>query len=859
MLRPRYIALLVGAFAIAFVLIGAAAAFAGSPPVAAWSLNEDTGSVAHDSVAALNGTLSATGVNWISDGTSGSALRFSGGRVTIADSTALRQPTMAVRLWVRGDPDTPPANGQVILEKGDSNCTGGAYALVVDGGHVALRYRETYPSLQVKTLTVGASVLPSLWDGNWHLISFSSLDDPWGWVAMYQQGWVMGTESAPHALSHSGLDPANLVIGGPANASCNEASFTGDVDDVAVYSRFLPRDELAALETPVPTSVQVQSVDPIAVGATSTATVKIAPQPLAPGKLVATLLDAQDVAHGGGQVNFDGAWQLPADGVVTVPISADAAGTKLKFSWQPSLPQLPSETSVDVTVAKAGSESDLIINNTFIEDEPIDFAVDVSGYARVKADGVVDLYEVVDNVPTLVSSSPAISPVGSWVARAWFSLPARSAGTYEFEATYQGSDSFLPSDAPAQQIVVNPALVPGQVAINGGAATTDDPYVTVSVPAVGAVAIQISTDINNISKLRPPEAWAPTTTVRLTDPPIDDQDGVRTVWVRWADALNRWTDWSSDSIVLDRGLESGALTLNGGASETNTHTVSANVAVAHPDKVVSVQLSNDGDTWKTVAYAASVPWTLSSGDGQRTVRVRWVDSLGRQSVGSTDSIVVDTVAPTVSAVSIAFVDQSQPSAVIPMFVRWNGSDAGGIAGYDIGISRDGGAWSMMSRNVASPSILTWQAPGHSYKFRVRATDQAGNVGGWQPGSTLRLSAVQEKNAKITYSGTWSRSTSAGSWGGASKFSTNTGATATLRFTGKLVAWVSATGPTSGQARVYLDGHLVQTIDLWASSQVTAHVVFQHSWSGSAPHKIRIEVVGTVGHKRVDVDGFIFLT
>ena len=846
-------------WAVALLLLNVGVATADSP-VAAWSFSEGSGADTADSAGGLTGHLSGS-VSWISDGVAGHALHFSGGRVTVADSPVLRSATFGARLWVRGDPNSPPADGQVIMEKGDQNCAGGAYALVVDGGHVALRYLETYPYVHIQTLTIGNSVLPSLWDGAWHLVGFDTFDDDWGYVMLYQQGWVVGPEPAHHALVEQGLTPSSLNLGGAANSACNEAAFTGDIDEVAFYSHLVTRDELAAAEPQIPTTISIDSVGALAVGKTSSATVHIAPLPFAPGTVSASLVDPDGVEHGVGSVKFDGAWQLPADGKVVVPIQPGTTGTLLKVRWLPSLPQIGSEAEVNVTVAKASTQATLVTYiNTYIENEPIDFSVRVSSTADVKVSGPVRLYDQTASGPILIDTQPAISPVGSLEAWAQFSLPARTAGTYELSATYGGSSTLESSYAPTQEIVVNPALVPGAVLINNGDETTDSEYVTVAIPAVGAAAVQLSLDPNSLNETYPPIDWAETVPIRLYY--LDqyaNQDGLKTVWVRYADALGRWTDWNeaySDSITLDRGLESGSFSLDNGAAVTDSHTVIANVAVADPTRVATVQLSNDGTTWKTLPYAPSVSWDVAAGDGQHTVDVRWVDSLGRESVGATDSIGVDTVAPTVGPITVALDNGARPTTTVPLRLTWTGSDGGGIAGYDVASSRDGGLWKTIASGTPTPSLVTAQAAGHSYRFRVRGRDQAGNVSAWQLDSASKLSAIQEASGKLTYTGTWSKASAASYWGGASKYSTKTNASATVKFIGRSIAWSAPTGPTSGQARVYVDGQLDKTINLWAATQSSSQVVYQRSWTASGSHKIRIEVVGTAGHSRVDIDGFV---
>jgi hypothetical protein len=154
----------------------------------------------------------------------------------------------------------------------------------------------------------------------------------------------------------------------------------------------------------------------------------------------------------------------------------------------------------------------------------------------------------------------------------------------------------------------------------------------------------------------------------------------------------------------------------------------------------------------------------------------------------------------------------------------------------------------MTRNVAA---------GHTYRFRVRPTDNAGNPAAWVYGTGLKVTAIQQTNASIAYHGTWSTLTSSTSWwGGSAKTSTTAGSTATYRFTGRSFAWVGLRSPTRGKARVYVDGVLKATVDLYAAAIQPQRILWSVNYATAAPRTVRIQVLGTAGRPRVDVDGFV---
>jgi hypothetical protein len=56
--------------------------------------------------------------------------------------------------------------------------------------------------------------------------------------------------------------------------------------------------------------------------------------------------------------------------------------------------------------------------------------------------------------------------------------------------------------------------------------------------------------------------------------------------------------------------------------------------------------------------------------------------------------------------------------------------------------------------------------------------------------------------------------------------------------------------------VYVDGHLAGRVSLWSSRLRTRRIVWARSWAESGPHTVRIVVLGTRRHPRVDVDAFV---
>jgi hypothetical protein len=304
---------------------------------------------------------------------------------------------------------------------------------------------------------------------------------------------------------------------------------------------------------------------------------------------------------------------------------------------------------------------------------------------------------------------------------------------------------------------------------------------------------------------------------------------------------------------------SGTVSIAGGATYTKTTAVTVNVAATDTGTGLShVKLSNDGVNWNSRPYAPNQAWTLPATNGIRTIYVKWVDNVGNTSAVKTDTIVLDTVVPTTTAPRRGFVASTAISAgTIALRVPWSGSDAtSGIARYELAQSTDGGVWTTVSTTLTSPTATRSLAPLHTYRFRVRAIDKAGNPGAWATGATFRISRYSEFNTAISYSGPWTTVSSPAYWGGAAKKSSSAGARASLTFSGRSIAWVARSGPDRGKAAIYVNGTKVATVDLYSATAQGQRVVWVGSWTTTASRTITIRVAGTIGRPRIDLDALV---
>ncbi len=98
--------------------------------------------------------------------------------------------------------------------------------------------------------------------------------------------------------------------------------------------------------------------------------------------------------------------------------------------------------------------------------------------------------------------------------------------------------------------------------------------------------------------------------------------------------------------IPDTTPPTGSVEINGGADFTNLQNVALTLAASDENSGLSqVRLSNNGVNWATYAYAESRSWTLSVGDGPKTVYVKYGDNAGNWSSAYTDTITLDRKPP----------------------------------------------------------------------------------------------------------------------------------------------------------------------------------------------------------------------
>jgi len=199
------------------------------------------------------------------------------------------------------------------------------------------------------------------------------------------------------------------------------------------------------------------------------------------------------------------------------------------------------------------------------------------------------------------------------------------------------------------------------------------------------------------------------------------------------------------------------------------------------------------------------------------------------------------------------------STTSPVTSRWPAGDPSGILSYRLQRQVNGGSW----RGVSLPSATTTSIRqaltiNSTYRYRVLATDRVGNATAWVAGRAFIPRRTQQSSSSIAYHGTWHSVSTTSASGGSLKYATTAGASATYQFWGSSIAWVASKGSSRGSAKIYIDGVYTATVSLHKSSSVARSLVYAKAFPSNGTHTIKIVVVGTAGHPRIDIDAFVRL-
>jgi subtilisin len=177
-----------------------------------------------------------------------------------------------------------------------------------------------------------------------------------------------------------------------------------------------------------------------------------------------------------------------------------------------------------------------------------------------------------------------------------------------------------------------------------------------------------------------------------------------------------------------------------------------------------------------------------------------------------------------------------------------------VAGYQVQTAVDAGAWTTTASTTATVRAVTVnEAVGHTYAYRVRGRDAAGDWSDWAVGAAHKPAMVSDRSTAMSYSGTWKKALYAPATDGCTTWATAAGARGRLTFTGRAVGLIAPVGTTRGSATIYVDGVSRGTVSFHASSGQSRLIMFSTAFGSVGTHTIDVRVAG---NGRVDIDGFV---
>lgn len=257
----------------------------------------------------------------------------------------------------------------------------------------------------------------------------------------------------------------------------------------------------------------------------------------------------------------------------------------------------------------------------------------------------------------------------------------------------------------------------------------------------------------------------------------------------------------------DTTAPTGTISVSGGAAYATSATVTLTLSASDGSGsgVAQMQFSNNNTAWSGWEdYGTSKSWTLSAGDGAKTVYVQYKDTAGNVSSGDiSDGITLDATVPVAGTL-----DAAASVTEMPLDVSYTGaSDAGtGLAKVELWYKKNaGGTWtdSGLSSTNADDTFSFDSGHGYSgdgtYYFKLVAQDTAGNrsaaATGAGDGSTViatRALAITAPNGgeswrpRSTQNITWTTGSAAGATVKIKLFKNN-----------RFVQWIVGSAPNNG--------------------------------------------------------------
>jgi hypothetical protein len=241
-------------------------------------------------------------------------------------------------------------------------------------------------------------------------------------------------------------------------------------------------------------------------------------------------------------------------------------------------------------------------------------------------------------------------------------------------------------------------------------------------------------------------------------------DGLYDIRAHFQDAAGNTSYCDGGWLRYDTTAPTGSININSGASATKSIAVNLNLSATDPLGVSNynsgldlMTISNDNATWSSYAYSTGQGWTLSAGDGIKTVYVKFTDKAGNVSSVYSHNIILDTLPPTITW-TYPTTTLSYLANVTPFTLTWTEVDTGSGVATRSGLVQTATATNNTCVGWTAGTVVTVSSQtsspvtpisGTCYRLALTATDGAGNTATVTSNPILVDSTAPAGSATIT--------------------------------------------------------------------------------------------------------------
>ncbi len=188
---------------------------------------------------------------------------------------------------------------------------------------------------------------------------------------------------------------------------------------------------------------------------------------------------------------------------------------------------------------------------------------------------------------------------------------------------------------------------------------------------------------------------------------------------------------STSNFTLDtKSPTSPTVSINSAAAKTNSVSTTLTLSASDDSSlqmILSESSSFSGASWET--YASSKAFTLSSTDAVKTVYAKFRDNYGNESSTASDTITLDTTAPTAPSRPILQDVSNASSTAYRLFFSWEPASNSDFASHNVYRSTDGSSYSLLLSTTSQSAnyyLDTGLTAAQRYYYQVKTTDDIGN-------------------------------------------------------------------------------------------------------------------------------------